>query len=87
VRWVIRNTSSQYDYIPGDELDAFSTGAVDTGVYGWLVPVTSATSVVALLPWAITTTVMQVYHKTSYAAGQTITTANWRLVAYAGRGW
>lgn len=87
VRWVIRNTTTQHNYSEGDELDAFSTGAAAGGNFGWLVPVTSVTSVAAVLPWATITTVPQVYHKTTYAGGQAITTSSWRLVAYAGRGW
>jgi len=87
VRWVIRNTTTQHNYPEGDELDVFSSGAAAGGNFGWLVPVTSATSVVAVLPWATITTVPQVYNKTTYAGGQAITTSSWRLVAYAWRGW
>jgi hypothetical protein len=88
VRWVIRNTTTQHNYTEGDELEAFSTyGGANVASYGWLVPVTSVTSLACVLPWATIGSVAQVLNKTTYASAAVITTTSWRLVAYAWRGW
>jgi hypothetical protein len=87
VRWVIRNTTTQHNYAVGDELESTGTAAAGGANFAFLVPLASNTSLTCLLPWGTITTLPQVLNKTTYTPSNQITTSNWRLVAYAGRGW
>lgn len=88
VKAVMRCKTSQFNYAVGDELDGTSLLTATSALYGWIAPVSSATTVTVLLPWANVTTVPQVSDKNSpFSAGNLITVGNWKLVVYANRGW
>ena len=87
LRWVMRCLTDNLGYVAGDEVELWSGSFSDQLSRVWFTPVSTVTSLVCVLPWTTMTILPYLWNKTTYGVPAAITPGNWRLVAYAGRGW